>query len=220
MPIYNAPLKQVDPVETRRYAGLAKAAFDEKKILSACLNAQLMAVPKGIWQIFDYDAATCEVLSSPPFKIEGKKIQQHLQQAKKVVLLAVTIGDTIEEQVTGQFQEGRYADSLLLDAAATTAVEQAADDMEKTIRQHTAPLGYEMLWLFSPGYGDWKIEVQPDMLRLSEAKKIGMQVTDALMLIPRKSITAIIGLIPAQEKKAEKKSSCQSCTKTDCMARK
>ena len=219
MPIYNSPLKQVDTAETRRYAGLAKASFDEKKIQSACLDAQLLADPKGIWQIFDYDASACEVLSSPPFKIEGKKIQQHLEKAQKVVLLAVTIGETIEAQITGQFQEGRYADSLLLDAAATTAVEQAADDMEKTIRQYTAPLGYEMIWRFSPGYGDWKIEVQPEMLRLSEAEKIGMRVTEALMLIPRKSITAIIGLIPSQDKQTEKPSSCQRCTKTDCVAR-
>ena len=56
MPVYNAPLLQVDPKETRRYAGLMKAeGFDEEKIENACQDARLLASPRGIWQIYDYD---------------------------------------------------------------------------------------------------------------------------------------------------------------------
>ena len=55
MPVYNAPLLSIDPKETRRYAGLQKASeFDENRIREACEEACLLAVPRGIWQIYDY----------------------------------------------------------------------------------------------------------------------------------------------------------------------
>jgi len=221
MPIYNAPLKEIDQKETRRYAGLNKSEFNSKAIADACTEVQLLAEAKGIWQLYDYIAATGKVAAVPPASIEGTKIRCHLALAEKVIFMAVTIGDTVEEQITAHFQEGKYSHSLLLDAAATTAVEQAADAMEKTIRQKIVPQGYEMLWRFSPGYGDWDIHFQPEMIRLSQATNIGISLTESMMLLPRKSITAVIGLVPNQlAPSAASEHNCQICSKTDCLARK
>ncbi len=225
MPIYNAPLKKVDKSETRRYAGLNKAKFDESVIEAACMEVQILAQPKGIWNLYDYDSSTAIIHSDPPFFIEGKKIQKHLAASKKVILLAATIGETVEEQITSCFKDGKYSYSLLLDAAATTAVEQAADELEKTIRQKVEPMGYDMIWRFSPGYGDWDIRFQPEMIRLSQANKIGITLTESMMLLPRKSITAIIGLVPKKnefpcDESHSQKHDCQICEKIDCLARK
>ena len=44
MPVYHAPLLQIDPKETRRYAGLMKAKdFDEQMILDNVLPKMLVA---------------------------------------------------------------------------------------------------------------------------------------------------------------------------------
>ena len=45
MPVYNAPLKAVDPVETKRYAGLNKAEFNQDRINDACREIQVFAEP-------------------------------------------------------------------------------------------------------------------------------------------------------------------------------
>ena len=67
MPIYNAPILAVDPVETRRYAGLQKAEdFKQELIDNACQEAQLLIQPKGIWQIYDYDAESQTVYNQDP----------------------------------------------------------------------------------------------------------------------------------------------------------
>ena len=226
MPVYNAPLLHIDPKETRRYAGLRKAAdFSEEKIEDACQEARLLACPKGIWQVCGYDCRKQEIQANPPCIIQGKKIGQHLSGCEKVILLAATVGNDIEEAVSRRFAEGEYTASVLLDAAATTAVEQIADDMEKTIRQKAAAKGYGMRWRFSPGYGDWPIEQQPELLRLSHAEEIGIRLSSSLMLIPRKSITAIIGLYK-EEKNSPACGSlpqvkgCAACGRTDCPARK
>lgn len=224
MPIFNSPLLAIDPQETRRYAGLMKADnFDEQMIITACEDAQLLAKPQAVWHIYDYDCHAQTVLATPPFTISGEKIGQHLAGCDKVVILSVTIGDTIENEVTQRFERGEYTASILLDAAATTAVEQSADNLEKTIRQKTAPMGYGMRWRFSPGYGDWPIEQQPELIRLATAHAIGVSLSSAMMLMPRKSITAIIGLYREQASQPSPDHSakgCQVCDKVDCPARK
>ena len=128
--------------------------------------------------------------------------------------------EAIEEAVTEHFSAGRYAYAVLLDAAATAAVEQVADAMEKTMRPAALRQGYTMRWRYSPGYGDWPLTEQPHLIRLSKAEEIGIHLTESLMLWPRKSITAIIGL--AKKGTAAPKpspSGCAACAKTDCLAR-
>lgn len=220
MPIYNVPLLDIDSSETRRYAGLRKSEFSQATIEDACLEARLLAQPKGVWEVYPYDCTTQTVLADVPFTIAGAKIGKHLAGCTEVIILAATVGDAIEDAVTEYFGNGKYAYSTILDAAATTAVEQVADSMEKYLRPQSAAKGLAMRWRFSPGYGDWPIQQQPDMLRLSNAVSIGMSLTDSLMLTPRKSITAIIGLYPQQKNSDQPVHSCENCTKSDCLARK
>ena len=52
-----------------------------------------------------------------------------------------------------------------MDAAATTAVEHVADGIEQAIDQKFNMQGLVRRWRFSPGYGDWTIQAQPEMLR-------------------------------------------------------
>ena len=225
MPIYNAPILAVDPAETRRYAGLQKAEdFKQELIDEACQEARLLIQPKGIWQIYDYDAASQTVYdlgSAAKVRLQGKSIGKHLQKSCKVAVLSTTIGEEIENQVTHFFEQGRYSFSVLLDAAATTAIEEVADGMEKNILNVVKRQGLAMTWRFSPGYGDWPIEQQPEVLAMAHGEEIGVSLTEALMLTPRKSITAVIGLYyPDKEcEKTSNKHDCSQCAKTDCPAR-
>ncbi len=223
MPMYNAPLLAIDTKETRRYAGLQKAHdFDDKKIHAACEDARLLTVPKGIWEIYDYDCEHQQIKSNPPVHLLGQKIGQHLAGCEKVVALAATIGEDIEDDVTRRFNVGEYSTAVLMDAAATAAVEQVADGMEKALAQKMAAQGLLMKWRFSPRYGDWPLEQQPELIRLAQAEKIGIHLSAALMLIPRKSITAVIGLYRKQENMPSQHSpqGCAACAQKNCPSRK
>ena len=220
MPIYNAQILEIDAAETRRYAGLRKAQdFGEKNIREACEEALLLLEVRGAWEVYDYK--NCVVRSDPPFEIVGKSIQKHLNGCEKVICMAVTVGFEIEREISKKFERGEYLASVLLDAAATSAVEQAADSMEKNFVVNFSKSGYKMRWRFSPGYGDWDLTAQEKLFKISGAEKIGMSLTSAMMLEPRKSVTAIIGLekISAQKKSSHKKD-CAACSKFDCPMRK
>lgn len=217
MPKYNAALMSIDPSETRRYAGLNKAPnFNKKTILEACREVLYISEPKGIWEVYDYDAKNGIVLADKPFKLEGKKVTKHLCRATKVAIIAVTIGETVEEEISRRFKDGEYTLAVLMDAAATTAVEHVADGIEQAIDQKFNMQGLVRRWRFSPGYGDWPIQAQPEMLRLAKAYEIGISLTSSLMLTPRKSVTAIIGLIPKTQDVEPEKQSCKYCPNPNC----
>ena len=220
MPIYQPALPAVDVKETRRYAGLAKAEFDESAIASACEECALLAEPRVSWEIFDYDCEAGTVASTPLLILEGNSIRKHLAGASRVVFLAATIGDAVENAVTNHFDEGSYAHSVLLDAAATTAVEQVCDACEAMLRPQISKEGYTMRWRFSPGYGDWDIHAQPELLRLTKADSIGVSLTESFMLRPRKSVTAVIGLVRGENGREKLPRGCAACPKLDCPSRK
>ena len=220
MAIYNAQILTIDAAEVRRYAGLRKApTFGEKNIRDACEEALLLLEVRGAWQVYAYDCANQIVASEPPVKIAGKSIVKHLDGCEKVICMATTVGFGIEREIAKKFERGEYLSSVLLDAAATAAVEQSADAMEKHFAATFAKDGFKMRWRFSPGYGDWDLTAQEQLFKIAGAEQIGMRLTSAFMLEPRKSVTAIIGLAKEQGTRNWELGICAICDRIDCHAR-
>ncbi|QGG48449.1 methionine synthase [Heliorestis convoluta] len=229
MALYRFPLTKIDIEETRRYAGLTKAgeAFPEKLLEAACQEGLLHIEGRATWTSYPYNRKDGTIDSKAPFLLQGEGIRHHLAKAEEVVVLAATIGPGLEEAVEEHFAAGRYSHALLLDAAGTTAIEAIANQANRLIEEEAARRGYEATWRFSPGYGDWDLEVQASLLALIEASKLPLQLTSRSMLQPQKSITAIIGLFPRESMKDKEiiakkncRNHCQSCNQPNCPARK
>jgi cobalamin-dependent methionine synthase I len=105
-----------------------------------------------------------------------------------------------------------------MQACAAAMLEEYCDEMQDKIAQQLAE---EQLYLrprFSPGYGDFSILHQQEILNMLDApKRIGLTMTDAYMLAPTKSVTAIIGVSNTKEPCHQK--GCEECTKVDCLYR-
>lgn len=220
MPILNSPLKKIDIDETKRYAGLGKTAFKADELFQACQETQLISKVMGSWEIYDYNSTSGQISSNPIYYIKGNSIHNHLKRAVKIIVIAATIGDAIDQAITEKFNKGQYTNAFLMDAAATAAVESSLDSMEQTIAGIIKNSGYHLLPRYSPGYGDWDIHFQPQMLKLSEATKINLRLTSSYMLVPRKSVTAVIGLIPNNCENIKKPTGCSDCPQQNCYARK
>jgi hypothetical protein len=78
------------------------------------------------------------------------------------------------------------AEGLCLQACAAAKIEEYCDSVEKELPAHRPR--------FSPGYGDFDITHQTDILRILDAQKIGLTETKTHMLTPLKSVTAVIGI--------------------------
>lgn len=219
MAVYNGRLPRIDEAELRRYAGLKHADnFPDAYVSEAALEVQLAAVPQGTYEMYPYDPETGIIGSNPPLKVEGTAIRKHLEKSERVYVMAVTIGEGVELRSAELFKNGNYTLGLLLDAAATTAVEQVADQVNELIKKEAAKAGYTTTWRFSPGYGNWDLTVQKELAQIIGTESIGLSVTDAFLLFPRKSVTAIIGCMPKGET-LQTKRGCSSCSQRDCMSR-
>ena len=77
-------------------------------------------------------------------------------------------------------------------------------------------LGYMNTELNSTKADNFYTGIDLNYNSLAKADEIGVGVTSSLMLTPRKSITAIIGLVPKVDDVEVEKQSCKFCPKVDC----
>ena len=85
-------------------------------------------------------------------------------------------------------------------ACASALVDEVIDGL---LREQAADLMQEGLTLsprFSPGYGDAPLSCQGALLSWLEARRIGISLTAGGLMLPEKSVTALIALRFAEER--------------------
>lgn len=224
MHIYRPRLTVLSESEVLRYAGQKKnTGLPVGDVTAACREALLLAQPQSTWDVFDYQEETHRILTSKgDLDLCGESLRRHLEGCHRVVALAVTIGPSLEKQVEVLFSQGNYNHALLLDAAGSVAAETTAEYANLSISSQMAKFGFHTIRRFSPGYGDWNLSVQPELLPLTGGAEIGISVTSSSMLTPRKSITALIGVRPdwIRDPYRENVSDEIPCNLPGCLARK
>ena len=151
--------------------------------------------------------------------LTGRDMGKHLDHCTHVVLLAVTLGAQLDMLIR-RTEAVDMARAVVLDSAANVAIEEAAQQAEDEMRGVLAGEGRYLTGRYSPGYGDYPISVQKELLRLTDAgRKIGLSVTPSHIMTPRKSVTAVLGVaeIPVKGHLA----GCRNCVlKQTCLFRK
>ncbi len=139
------------------------------------------AAPQGMYRVVQPDA-----LDFP-----GNAIKKHLAECNGVIVMAVTLGAGIDRLIrTAQIRD--MAEAVLLDSGASVLAEQCADTFETVISEEN---GGFMTGRYSPGYGDFPVEIQGQLVKAVDGPRtIGLTTNESNILIPRKSITAIIGM--------------------------
>lgn len=123
-----------------------------------------------------------------PLTFASQDLARCLRDAPRAYLFAATLGHDVD-RLLRRYGATSAADLLIAQAVAATAVEQYIDEVERTLDGPRTPR-------FSPGYGDLPLSVQPDFLAAVDARKaLGITLTDTFLMIPSKSVTAIIGVL-------------------------
>ena len=170
-----------------------------ERAMERCLE---LARPRASWLAFeiadeaiDEDAPVVRLVGTA-LELPGHAIARFLDGAVQAAVLAVTVGMPLEREL----RMASIADPVFgvaLDAAATAAVEEAADALSARIRDWAAEQGLRAGGRFSPGYGDLPLEVQPQLLATLDAqRRLGITLSASLLMTPTKSVTAVMGLFP------------------------
>ena len=124
--------------------------------------------------------------------LTGRDIQKHLNGCDRAVLLAATLSAEADKLIR-QTAVRDMAFSLAVDCICSAAVEQLCNKAEEEIFSG-GNVPYRT-WRFSPGYGDLPLDLQGAFLTaLNAQRRIGLTATENSLLIPSKSVTAIIGI--------------------------
>lgn len=144
---------------------------------------------------------------------ESEALARNLKGCCGALLLAATIGPACDMLVR-RASITSAADAAIYQAAGAAAIEAFLDDMNDKIKAEYEAQGLFLRPRFSPGYGDLKLEHQKDWFRLLDiTKQIGVELTDSLLMVPTKSVTAIIGI--GIDKAKTSCSGCAGCNKKD-----
>ena len=206
----------LDRKEVLRYLGYRGQEVTPE--LDARLDAAIascLAIGRARASIAVYDVAGREelpdgtpqvTLTDTALTLVGTSMQRHMRGARKVGVLAVTIGMGVERELK-RLSLTDHLDQVLFDAAATTMVERAA---EATLVGMAAREGLYTNFRFSPGYGDMPMQTQPVLLDALDARRrLGITLSPTLLMTPTKSVTAVVGMFDAPQPSTH--ASCADC---------
>jgi hypothetical protein len=129
------------------------------------------------------------------FSIDSRQVAKLLTHAKVAVCFAATVGPALDEAVSGRMRNGDMLMATILDAIGSETADAAADELHWKILSRQAEAGANSVTArFSPGYGDWPLTVQKDLIGICGGSLIGITVTPSSLMITRKSISAVFGI--------------------------
>lgn len=124
--------------------------------------------------------------------VKSDALAINLKNCDKAILFAATIGSGAD-RLCRAASVNTPSNALIYDAMGSTAIEWFCDALCESL-SHEFP-AYTQRPRFSPGYGDLSLALQEDLLRVLDARRIiGLTLSDSLLMIPQKSVTAIVGL--------------------------
>ena len=204
-------LKELSRSEAKRYLGGSKIELDEKmnELFESC-EKQVISTAKPAYLYKVIDLPNDELFI-------GNDVKNHLNGCEKAVLICATLGAGVDALLRTCGHRSA-ADLVMAQAVSTALVETYCDECEQKMLQEPAVCGETLRMRFSPGYGDLPLETQrPLLAALDAARRAGITLSETMLMMPSKSVSAIIGVGPGAGRTAPR--DCRRCGKADCAFR-
>jgi 5-methyltetrahydrofolate--homocysteine methyltransferase len=167
---------------------------DIQETLDSCERELLSVItPRYVYRLFDISHTPGGVeINGSGLTLTGQSIKEHLEGCDRLIVMAATLSSGADKLIN-KYQITDMSKALITDAMASAAIEQVCNLAEVEIKEAIQP--EYMTWRFSPGYGDLPLDIQPKLLSLINAPKyIGLTHNSSNLLIPIKSVSAVIGI--------------------------
>ena len=202
---------EVNRKEVERYLGFkGVTAIDENisKTIDECIvemNAQVN--PKFTYKTFPihwkfsfkFIPEENRKVKNTSCEFEGIQVNsgnllKNLEDCSEIVMLAVTLGN-VPDMLVRKAEVRDMMKAYTYQAVGAAMAEAWCNEINDRIIKEAEERELHARPRFSPGYGDFPLEVQKGFERILEMPKtIGVTLSDSLLMTPTKSITAVIGL--------------------------
>ena len=152
--------------------------------------------PRTVHLFFPLAFLEKETMQFGGITVKSHSLATNLQGCTEICVLGGTIGPGADLMIR-RAELRKMSEALIYQAAASAMVEELVDHLNKQICLDAKTRGFLCRPRFSPGFGDFSLDCQRDILRLLDApKRLGVYLLDSLLMTPSKSVTAVIGLYP------------------------
>lgn len=199
----------IDRREVLRYLG-TDTSDGINDIMKAAIKKASALSPKHIAAEFSVREITQEgVFLENGFFLKGGLAKNSLKECDAVIALAATL--TLEaDRLIGT--AGNIVNQAVMNAVLSAAVEDYLDAVEARLNAEYNKKGLYLTKRFSPGYYDLPLSLQSDILKATNAEKLlGIRLTPNMLLVPVKSVTALIGI--SKNPRDNSKHKCADCDK-------
>jgi len=186
--------------EVRRYLGEYRGITEVSQEIDLLIRrlitlSRALISPSASSRSFRIIEKSEEEVKTEVAELPGKDIARLLNNSIEVIFCATTIGNGLEEEINRLLGEKRVLEATILDAIGSTAADTAMDYLNNLLKAEAIRKGLTLTRRYSPGYGDFPLSIQGKLVELSGGNALGIKVSPSYMLIPRKSVTAIIGVM-------------------------
>ncbi len=207
----------IERKEIYRYLGYRGQEADQatKALVESCVDELMRtAEPKAVFKEYPIAITEDGRIDFGHFRVKSNNLAKNLGGCDRVLLVAVTLGLGVDRLLTkyGKLQVSR---AVVLQAAAAAMIEAYCNKRCDEWKQQYEKQGRYLRPRYSPGYGDFSLEFQPVILHeLDTGKQIGIALTDGGLMVPTKSVTAVIGLSTIKESCHIE--GCETCDNENC----
>ena len=194
----DARLESIDRAATLQYLSYHGSFLPDgiREDLDRCETLMLRtARPRIVWRMFKI--LPQGMLEGADYRPGGENIRAFLNDCDSVVILAATLGAEAESLIR-RAAVRNISDGVILDAAGSAAIEAVCDNFCADLAAELAPRF--LTDRFSPGYGDMPLSDQRAIFHLLDvSRRIGVSLSESNLMIPQKSVTALIGVSDRQQ---------------------
>ena len=200
--------------EALRYAGCRGADEGMRRLLLDCAaqaeEQMAYRVCYGVLSVC-IQGDCCDFAN---FSVYSRQLAKNLDGCTSVLLFGATVGVGIDRLIAkyGRISPAR---AVMLQGIGAERIEALCDAF---CRNYAEENDVGLRPRFSPGYGDLPLEVQKSVFAVLDCpRKIGLSLSESLLMSPSKSVTAFAGI--THNKRKSENNGCGSCENTGCSYR-
>lgn len=184
------------------------------ELIASCKRElEQTAAPKAVWREFPLHICG-HVVDMGCLETQSRSLERNLRDCEKVFLFGATLGSQVDV-LLHRYGALQMSKAVVLQAASVAMLETFCDEKNEELREACHREGWYLRPRFSPGYGDFPLECQAQLVPALElGKRIGVTLTDSLLMAPSKSVTAVIGASRMPRECSVQ--GCEACGKGDC----
>ena len=125
---------------------------------------------------------------------DSESLRKNLAGCDRAVIFAATAGVGVDKLI-GKYSKLSPSKAVAVSAIGSAVIEGLCDKFCSDLAEEYGKIGKCIKPRFSPGYGGFALSAQKEIaVLLDTQKRIGLYFTDSLMMIPEKSVTAVVGI--------------------------